>query len=158
MSLDDRVSCRRLQLTSKISWNGAIILATRAISNPIAVGCTVVLKASELCPKTHHLLREAWEEGGLPYGVLNVIQTAREDAPATTETLIAHPQIRKVEFIGSRAVGSTIGQICAKYIKPIILELGGKSPVIILNDANLKEAAEWALVNREAHRYGKIIL
>lgn len=122
-------------------------MATRAIAAPIAAGCTVVLKASELCPQTHHLLREAWEEAGLPRGVLNVIQTAREDAPGTTEALIAHPQIRKVEFIGSRAVGSLIGQICAKHIKPIILELGGKSPVIVLDDADVKEAAEWALVN-----------
>ena len=61
--------------------------------------------------------------------------------------LIAHPKIRKVEFIGSRAVGSIIGQLCAKHIKPLILELGGKSPVIVLDDADLREAAEWTLVN-----------
>ena len=109
----------------------------------------MVFKASELCPQTHHALREAFEDAGLPKGVLNVIQTRREDAAATTEALIAHRAIRKIEFIGSRAVGNIIGQLAAKYTKPIFLELGGKSPAIVLDDANLEQAAHLCLKGRE---------
>lgn len=142
-----------LFIADRHRWNGAVILSTRAICAPIAVGCTVVFKASELCPKTHHCLREAWEEAGIPKGVLNVIQTSRENAPQTTEALIAHPKIRKVEFIGSRAVGKIIGQVCAKHVKPILMELGGKSAAIVLDDADLEQAANLCLLGRKyVHR------
>jgi acyl-CoA reductase-like NAD-dependent aldehyde dehydrogenase len=63
--------------------------------------------------------------------------------------LIAHPKIRKVEFIGSRAVGKIIGQVCAKYVKPILMELGGKSAAIVLDDANLEQAADLCLLGCE---------
>lgn len=127
-------------------WNAAVILASRAITAPIAVGCTVVFKASELCPRTHHFLCQAWTEAGLPKGVLNVLQTSREDSPVVTEALIAHPGIRKIEFIGSRAVGNIIGQVAAKYTKPIFMELGGKSAAIVLDDARLEQAAHLCLM------------
>jgi len=108
-----------------------------------------VWKASELSPLTHHCIRELWTEAGLPAGVLNVVQTRREDAPATTEALIAHHAVRKVEFIGSRAVGQIIGQLCAKYTKPILMELGGKSASIVLDDAKLEQAANMVLLGCE---------
>jgi acyl-CoA reductase-like NAD-dependent aldehyde dehydrogenase len=101
----------------------------------------VVLKASELCPQTHHLLVECLEEAGIPKGVVNVIQAKREDAAEVTEAIIAHSAVRKVDFIGSAAVGSRIGQICAKYLKPILMELGGKGPALVLEDADLQKAA-----------------
>lgn len=123
-----------------------MILATRAIVGQIAAGCTVVLKASELSPQTHHYIRQAFEDAGLPKGVLNVIQTSREDAAATTEALIAHPAIRKIEFIGSRTIGNIIGQMAAKYTKPVLMELGGKSPAIVLDDARLEQAAHLCLL------------
>ena len=85
-------------------------------------------------------------EAGLPKGVLNVLQTERRDAAETTEALIAHPAIRKIEFIGSRAVGKIIGQVAAKYTKPIFLELGGKSAAIVLDDARLEQAADLCLM------------
>ncbi|KAF7560947.1 hypothetical protein G7046_g3199 [Stylonectria norvegica] len=136
-------------------WNAPILLASRVISAPIAVGCTVVFKASELCPRTHHLLSEAWVEAGLPSGVLNVLQTKREDAAAVTEALIAHPAIRKVEFIGSRTVGNIIGQVAAKYTKPVFMELGGKSAAIVLDDAKLEQAAHLCLMGIVLH-HGQI--
>ena len=102
----------------------------------------MVLKASELCPRTHHLLAEIFEEAGLPAGVLNVVQTRREDAASVTETMIAHPGIRKIDFIGSAPVGKLIGQVAAKYLKPILMELGGKGPAIVLDDADLEQAAK----------------
>jgi acyl-CoA reductase-like NAD-dependent aldehyde dehydrogenase len=123
-----------------VSWNGAVILPLRAISMALAAGCTIVVKASELCPLTHHLLVSCLEEAGIPKGVLNVIQARREDAAPVVETLIAHTAVRKVDFIGSAAVGSKIGQVCAKYLKPVLMELGGKGPALVLEDADLEKA------------------
>ncbi|KIW63506.1 hypothetical protein PV04_08505 [Phialophora macrospora] len=123
-------------------WNSSIILSSRGVAAALAAGCTVVMKASELCPRTHSLIIEIWEQAGLPSGCLNQIQAARKDAPAVTEALIAHPAIRKVEFIGSASVGRAIGQLASKHLKPILMELGGKSPAIVLEDANLAEAAK----------------
>lgn len=108
----------------------------------LAAGCTVVLKASELCPRTQHYIVEAFEEAGLPRGVINQIQVRREDAAVVTEAIIAHKEIRKVDFIGSQAVGKLVGQLCSKYLKPILMELGGKGPAIVLDDADLTKAAK----------------
>lgn len=126
-----------------------MILGGRAIVTPVAAGCTVVLKASELSPKTHHLLVQYFEEAGLPKGVINTLQTRREDAAAVTEALIAHPAVRKVEFIGSAGVGRIIGQLGGKYLKPVLMELGGKGPVIVLEDANLEDAARKSVAGGE---------
>jgi acyl-CoA reductase-like NAD-dependent aldehyde dehydrogenase len=102
----------------------------------------VVFKASELCPRLHQLLVKIFNEAGLPDGVINVIQASRERATEVTETAIAHPAIRKAEFVGSASVGRIIGQLCAKYLKPIFMELGGKGPAIVLDDADLEAAAK----------------
>jgi acyl-CoA reductase-like NAD-dependent aldehyde dehydrogenase len=123
-------------------WNAALILAVRGIASAIAVGCGVVFKASELCPATHSLITRAFIESGVPAGVLNQIQCRREDASEVTEALIKHEAIRKVEFIGSAAVGRHIGVLAAKYLKPVVLELGGKCPALVLEDADLAEAAK----------------
>jgi acyl-CoA reductase-like NAD-dependent aldehyde dehydrogenase len=136
-------------------WNAALILATRGIASAIAVGCTVVFKASEICPGTHYLITQAFAASGLPAGVLNQIQCRREDAAEVTETLIAHDAIRKVEFIGSAAVGKVIGQVAAKYLKPVIMELGGKCPAIVLEDAQLEEAAKQCALGAVMH-HGQI--
>ena len=108
----------------------------------LAAGCTVVFKGSEQCPQTHHYLGKVFAEAGLPDGVLNIIQCRRTDAPVITETLIAHEAIRKVEFIGSPIVGRVIGQLAGKYLKPVLMELGGKCTAIVLDDACLEDAAE----------------
>ncbi|KAK9482296.1 ALDH-like protein [Lipomyces starkeyi] len=80
-------------------WNSPAILGTRAVVSPIAAGCSVILKSSELCPQTLYLLGEIFSEAGLPKGVLNIIQSDRTYAGAVTETIIAHRAIRKVDFI-----------------------------------------------------------
>ena len=118
-----------------------MILATRSLASILAAGCSVVFKASELSPRTHHFLLEMYMEAGVPPDVINVIQTSRQDAPAVTEALIAHKAIKKIEFIGSASVGRVIGSLGGRYLKPVLMELGGKCASIILGDADLEEAA-----------------
>jgi acyl-CoA reductase-like NAD-dependent aldehyde dehydrogenase len=121
-------------------WNAPVILGVRAVALPLACGNTVVLKASEICPGTHRLIAECLREAGLPPGVLNVITNAPEDAPALIEALISHPAVRRINFTGSTRVGRIIAQIAAKYLKPVLLELGGKAPLLVLDDADIDAA------------------
>jgi vanillin dehydrogenase len=121
-------------------WNAPVILGVRALALPLACGNTVILKASEICPGTHRLIAECLREAGLPPGVLNVITNAPEDAPALIEALIAHPAVRRINFTGSTRVGHIIALIAAKYLKPVLLELGGKAPLIVLDDADIDAA------------------
>ena len=121
-------------------WNAPVILGVRALALPLACGNTVVLKASEICPGTHRLIAECLREAGLPPGVVNVITNAPEDAPALIEALIGHPAVRRINFTGSTRVGHIIALIAAKYLKPVLLELGGKAPLIVLDDADIDAA------------------
>ncbi|MBS0477388.1 MAG: aldehyde dehydrogenase [Proteobacteria bacterium] len=121
-------------------WNAPVILATRAIAVPLACGNTVVLKGSELCPQTHGLIIDALFEAGLPAGVVNFVTNAPEDAGVVVEAMVAHPAVRRVNFTGSTRVGKIIAGLCAKYIKPSVLELGGKAPFVVLDDADLDAA------------------
>jgi len=122
-------------------WNAPVILGVRAIAMPLACGNTVVLKASEICPGVHRLIGEACHRAGLGDGVVNVITNAPADAPAIVERLIANPAVRRVNFTGSTAVGRKIAQLAGKYLKPVLLELGGKAPLLVLDDADLDAAA-----------------
>ncbi|WP_111893227.1 aldehyde dehydrogenase [Acinetobacter sp. MB5] len=121
-------------------WNAPIILATRALAMPLACGNTVVLKASEACPATHRLIGEILNQAGLGDGVVNVITHATQDAPAIVERLVAHPAVKRINFTGSTKVGKIIAETAAKYLKPVLLELGGKAPVVVLNEADVDEA------------------
>jgi acyl-CoA reductase-like NAD-dependent aldehyde dehydrogenase len=121
-------------------WNAPVILGTRAISMPLACGNTVVLKASEACPALHHLIGTVFQEAGFPAGVVNVISNSPSDAPAIVEHLIAHPAVRRINFTGSTAVGRIIAQHAARFLKPVLLELGGKNPMVVLHDADMDEA------------------
>jgi acyl-CoA reductase-like NAD-dependent aldehyde dehydrogenase len=121
-------------------WNAPVILGVRAVALPLACGNTVILKASEICPGTHRLIAECLRDAGLPPGVVNVITNAPEDAPNLIEALIAHPAVRRINFTGSTRVGRIIAQTAAKYLKPALLELGGKAPLIVLDDADLDAA------------------
>ncbi|MGO7609297.1 aldehyde dehydrogenase family protein, partial [Rhizobium ruizarguesonis] len=85
-----------------------IILGTRAVAMPLACGNTVVLKASELCPKTHGLICDILCDAGFPRGVINVVSNAPSDAAAFVYALIAHPAVRRINFIGSTRVGRII--------------------------------------------------
>ena len=125
-------------------WNAPVILGTRALAMPLACGNTVVLKASELCPGTHRLIAECLLEAGLPAGVVNVVTNAPADAPAVVEALIAHPAVRRINFTGSTKVGRIIAETAARHLKPVLLELGGKAPMLVLDDADLDEAVKAA--------------
>jgi len=125
-------------------WNAPVILAVRAIATPLACGNTVILKGSELCPKTHGLIIEALQEAGFPPGVVNFVTNAPADAGAVVEAMVAHPAVRRVNFTGSTKVGRIIAQTCAKYLKPVVLELGGKAPMVILDDADIDAAVAGA--------------
>jgi benzaldehyde dehydrogenase (NAD) len=125
-------------------WNAPVILGVRAIATPLACGNTVVLKGSELCPQTHALIVEALNEAALPPGVLNFVTNAPADAGAVVEAMVAHPAVRRVNFTGSTKVGRIIAQTCAKYLKPVVLELGGKAPLVVLDDADIGAAVNAA--------------
>ncbi|MFM7704598.1 MAG: aldehyde dehydrogenase family protein, partial [Rubrivivax sp.] len=125
-------------------WNAPVILGVRAIATPLACGNTVVLKGSENCPRTHQLIIEALQEAGFPPGVVNYITNAPADAGAVVEAMVAHPAVRRVNFTGSTRVGRLIALTCAKYLKPSVLELGGKAPMVVLDDADLEAAVNGA--------------
>lgn len=124
-------------------WNAPIILGVRAIAVPLACGNTVVLKASEQCPRTHSLIAEAFAEA-LPTGAVSIVTNAPEDAGEVVGALIDHPQVRRINFTGSTHVGRIIAKRAAEHLKPVLLELGGKAPLIVLDDADLDEAVKAA--------------
>ena len=118
-------------------WNAPVILGVRSIATPLACGNTVVMKTSELCPRVHALIIEAVAEAGFPAGVLNAISNDPEDAPQVVKELIEHPAIRRVNFTGSTRVGRIISEIAGRNLKPALLELGGKAPMIVMEDADI---------------------
>lgn len=126
-------------------WNAPVILGVRAVAMPLACGNTVVLKASETCPGTHRLIGQAIAEAGLPKGVINVITNAPKDAAAVVEALIAHPAVRRVNFTGSTRVGRIIAETAGRHLKPVLLELGGKAPLVVLDDADIDGAVNAAV-------------
>ena len=125
-------------------WNAPVILGVRAVALPLACGNTVVLKGSEICPATHALIAEAFMDAGLPAGVVNFVTNAPADAGTVVEALISHPAIRRVNFTGSTKVGKIIAESCARHLKPSVLELGGKAPLIVLEDADIASAVDGA--------------
>jgi vanillin dehydrogenase len=122
-------------------WNAPVILATRAVATPIAYANTVVLKASEICPRTHAAVAEVLHDAGLPPGVINFLSHDAADAPEVVDELIAHPATRRVNFTGSTKVGRIIAEKAGRHLKRVLLELGGKAPMIVLPDADLDRAA-----------------
>jgi len=133
-------------------WNAPIILGVRAIATPLACGNTVVLKASELCPATHRLIGDTLRDAGLAAGVVNVVTNAPEDAGAVVEALVAHAAVRRVNFTGSTKVGKIIAERAARHLKPVLLELGGKAPLIVLDDADVEAAVNAAAFGAYANQ------
>jgi acyl-CoA reductase-like NAD-dependent aldehyde dehydrogenase len=125
-------------------WNAPIILGVRAIAVPLACGNSVILKASEICPRTHELIIEAFAEAGFPDGVVNVVTNAPEDAAEVVGALIDAPEVKRINFTGSTSVGRIIARRAAEHLKPCLLELGGKAPLLVLEDADLDEAVKAA--------------
>jgi acyl-CoA reductase-like NAD-dependent aldehyde dehydrogenase len=126
-------------------WNAPIILGVRALATPLACGNSVVFKASEICPRTHALIVEALEEGGLPAGVVSLVTNAPDDAADIVGALVDHSDIRRINFTGSTTVGRIIAERAARQLKPVLLELGGKAPLIVLKDADVDEAVKAAI-------------
>ena len=125
-------------------WNAPVILGLRAVAAPLACGNTVVLKSSELCPQSHHMIGELMHDAGMTGGIVNVISNAPGDADRVVQALIAHPAIRRLTFTGSTRVGRSIARMAAEQLKPALLELGGKAPLLVLADADLAAAARAA--------------
>ncbi|MCA0044676.1 aldehyde dehydrogenase [Celeribacter litoreus] len=126
-------------------WNAPVILGTRAVATALACGNTVILKSSELCPRVHRLIGECLTEAGLPKGAINVISNAPEDAAEIVKALIEAPEVRHVNFTGSTGVGRIIGRLAGENLKPALLELGGKAPFVVLEDADLEGAVNAAI-------------
>src|ERR1700735_1960859 len=122
-------------------WNAPVILATRAVATPLAYANTVVLKASEICPRTHSEVVRALVDAGLPTGAINLITNAPADAGEVVDELIAHPATRRINFTGSTRVGRIIAENAGRHLKRVLLELGGKAPMVVLRDADLDRAA-----------------
>ena len=125
-------------------WNAPVILGVRAVAMPLACGNTVVLKASEICPRTHGLIGEVLGDAGFATGVVNIVSNDLADTSHVVEALIAHPVVRRINFTGSTRVGRVIAELAARHLKPVLLELGGKAPFLVLDDADLDEAVKAA--------------
>ena len=146
----DRPGCIAMALREPVGvllgiapWNAPIILGVRAVATPLACGNTVVLKASEQCPRTHALIGETFSEA-LPEGAVSIVTNAPADAAEIVGALIDHPEVKRINFTGSTHVGKIIARRAAEHLKPTLLELGGKAPLIVLDDADLDEAVKAA--------------
>ncbi|KAJ5113856.1 hypothetical protein N7456_002390 [Penicillium angulare] len=123
-------------------WNMPVTLTARAICCPLICGNAVILKPSEFSPKSQHLVVRAMTEAGLPPGCLQFLPTSPADTPAAVEFTVKHPKVSRTNFTGSDRVGHIIGALSASCLKPCVLELGGKAPVVILEDADIEAAVE----------------
>ncbi|MFF3749893.1 aldehyde dehydrogenase [Streptomyces sp. NPDC002018] len=131
-----RTLVRRLPLgvvAAVVPWNFPNTMAALKYAPALAAGCTVVLKPSPETVLDTYLVAEAAVEAGLPEGVLNIVPGGRE----TGAHLVGHPGVDKVAFTGSTAAGRHIGEVCGHLLRPVTLELGGKSAAIVLDDADL---------------------
>jgi acyl-CoA reductase-like NAD-dependent aldehyde dehydrogenase len=121
-----------------VPWNFPLAIACWKVAPALAAGNTVVLKPAGLTPLTALELERAALEAGLPEGALNVVAGPGQ---SVGEQLVAHPDVAKIAFTGSTEVGRRIGEICARSVKRVTLELGGKSASLIFADADLQAAA-----------------
>ncbi len=125
-------------------WNYPLQQVMAKVAAALAAGATVVLKASEVAPLTALMLAELAQEQGLPPGVLNVVVGRGTGAG---EALVTHGQVDAISFTGSTRAGKRISELAAATVKPVTLELGGKSASLVLEDADLPTAAKFAVYN-----------
>lgn len=118
-------------------WNVPLCQVAWKMAPALAAGCTIVIKPSEMTPLGALHFGRLVMEAGIPEGVVNIITGTGRDAG---KALVAHPQVDKISFTGSTAVGREIAEVAAKSFKKVTLELGGKSPMVMLADANLDNA------------------
>jgi aldehyde dehydrogenase (NAD+) len=125
-------------------WNYPLHQVAAKVAPALAAGCTVVLKPSEVAPLSAFLLAEIIHSVGLPSGVFNLVSG---DGPTVGEAIVDHPEVDMVSFTGSTRAGKRVSEIAAKAVKRVTLELGGKSPNIILDDADLAKAVRGGVQN-----------
>ncbi|MDR5903207.1 aldehyde dehydrogenase family protein [Halomonas icarae] len=123
-------------------WNFPLVTSAWKIAPALAAGCTVVFKPSEVTPLPEVVLAEIALEVGLPAGVLNLLNG---DGDGIGAPLSAHPGVDKLSFTGSNAVGEKVMQAAANGVRGVSLELGGKSPILVLDDAEVESAADWVM-------------
>ncbi|CAH1428431.1 unnamed protein product [Lactuca virosa] len=123
-------------------WNYPLLMATWKVAPALAAGCAAILKPSELASLTCLELGEICREVGLPPGILNILTGLGQEAGAP---LAAHPNVDKIAFTGSSATGSKVMTAAAQNVKPVTLELGGKSPIVVFDDVDIDKAVEWTL-------------
>ena len=123
-------------------WNFPFSSPARKVGAALSAGCSLILKPAEETPAAAILMAQAFEDAGLPAGVLNLVfgQPA-----AISSRLIAHPSVRLVVFTGSVPVGKQLSTLAGQYMKPVVMELGGHGPVIVCKDANPAEVAAQAV-------------
>ncbi|KAH7112075.1 vanillin dehydrogenase [Dendryphion nanum] len=122
-------------------WNAPNVLGLRSCLQPLAMGNTVILKGPEAAPAAYWGIASVLHAAGLPKGCLNTLYHRPEDAAKITGALISNPLVKKVNFTGSTAVGSIIASLAGRHLKPVVLELGGKAPAIVCEDADIDHAA-----------------
>ncbi len=118
-------------------WNYPLHQIANKVAPALTAGCTVVLKPSEVVPLNAFVLAEICAEVGLPAGVFNLVTGT---GPVVGEALVSHPETDMVSFTGSTRAGRRVSELAARDVKPVSLELGGKSPNVILDDADLEQA------------------
>ncbi len=123
-----------------IPWNYPLLMAAWKLAPALAAGNCVILKPSELTPLTALALAELIQQVGFPEGVVSILTG---DGATCGNALVNHPDIDKIAFTGGTATGRRIGEAAAKNLKRVTLELGGKNPVIIFDDANMDLAVDW---------------
>ncbi|KAH7152685.1 Aldehyde/histidinol dehydrogenase [Dactylonectria macrodidyma] len=123
-------------------WNAPYALGFRSVTWAIAAGNAVVFKGSELSPRTLWAVTSVLQEAGLPDGVLNFLTCSPQNAASVTKALIESPEVKKINFTGSSGVGRIVAQLAGANLKPVLLELGGKAPAIVCEDADLDVAAK----------------
>eukprot|EP00252_Welwitschia_mirabilis_P007671 TRINITY_DN1928_c0_g1_i1.p1 TRINITY_DN1928_c0_g1~~TRINITY_DN1928_c0_g1_i1.p1 ORF type:complete len:525 (-),score=135.63 TRINITY_DN1928_c0_g1_i1:233-1807(-) len=123
-------------------WNFPLAMITRKVGPALAAGCTAVVKPSELTPLTALAAAELALQAGVPQGVLNIVMG---NASVIGDTLLSSPQVRKISFTGSTAVGKKLMAAAAGTVKKVSLELGGNAPCIIFDDADLEVAVKGTL-------------
>jgi acyl-CoA reductase-like NAD-dependent aldehyde dehydrogenase len=118
-------------------WNYPLNQIAAKVGPALAAGCTVVLKPSEIVPLNAFLLAEVIEAAGLPAGVFNLVTGT---GPVVGEAIAGHPEVDMVSFTGSTRAGKRVSELASQTVKPVAMELGGKSPNVILDDADLSRA------------------
>mmetsp|Transcript_8391 Transcript_8391/g.10447 ORF Transcript_8391/g.10447 Transcript_8391/m.10447 type:complete len:480 (+) Transcript_8391:55-1494(+) len=132
-------------------WNAPVILGMRSIVGPLAAGCSVIVKSSDKSPHTAYLLVKCFLDAGVPKKALQLVHLKPEDNPKAIELFLGNKAVKKVHFTGSTSTGRAIATTAARYLKPCMLELGGKNYSIVEEDADLDKASKNILWSAWCH-------